>query len=643
MKQLFVTILLIGFMSPPSFSQKKADVLARIGDMVILSDDFKNVYTRNNNNIIDPAEKKTPEEYLELYINFKLKVLEAQRLGLDTMQSFTEELAGYRSELAAPYLTDISFTENLVEETYNRMKKEVNASHILITFPENAGADDTLIAWNRIMDISNELKAGMNFEEAAAKYSQDPSAVQNSGDLGWFTVFQMVTPFEDAAYSTPVGQVSGPVKSRFGYHLIKVNGQREATGEIKVAHIMKMFPQHISEERKASLKQEMDSLYTLLKNGANFAELAKKHSDDQRSAANGGEMPYFGRSRMIPEFSTPAFLLKKDGDFTQPVETAFGYHIIKRLDLKPIPAFEEIKSELEERIKRDPERSTQSRDLFISKLKSQYSFSRNQQAVDKLLSKTEDWFVDNKIVVPEKTQQPEVLFTLDGKDFTTNDWIDYLKPLQIAASGEQSNVLHSQYEMWEQTALIDYEDQKLESKYPAFKSLLQEYYDGLLLFAVSEQKIWSKASADTTGLQAFYLTNRDKYMWDERYRGVIVKCSNPEIRNKVEDRLGEGVPVSEIYDLTGFSPNMVSIEEGVWSKGENPIIDFYVWDGPKPANWVAETGFVQGETVMPEPKTLEEARGFHISDYQQFLEDEWIRELRSKYRIKINKKALKNI
>lgn len=643
MKQLIVIILLTGFMSLPSLSQKKPDVLARVGDMTVLSEEFIKIYNRNNDNIIDPAEKKTPEEYLELYINFKLKVLEAQKLGLDTLQSFREELAGYRAELAAPYLTDISFNENLVEETYNRMKKEINASHILISFAPDAGINDTIDAWNRILEISKELKAGLDFNEAAKKYSEDPSAVQNHGNLGWFTVFQMVTPFEDAAYNTPAGQISGPVKTRFGYHLIKVNGQREANGEIKVAHIMKMFPQHISEERKASLKHEIDSIYTLLKGGANFAELAKKHSDDQRSAAMGGEMPYFGRSRMIPEFSDPAFALKENGDFTQPVETAFGYHIIMRLDLKPIPAFDEVKGELEERIKRDPERSTQSRDIFISKLKSQYSFTRNQEAIDKLMSGFGEWFVDGKLTVPADADRQTVLFSLDGKNYTVNDWIEYLKDLQIAAESNQARVLQSQFDIWEHSTIIEYEDQKLESKYPEFKSLLQEYHDGLLLFAVSEQKIWNRASSDTTGLQAFYLTNRDKYMWGDRYKGVIVKCSNPEIRNKIEDRLGEGIPISEIFDMTGINANLVSIEEGSWSKGENPIIDFYVWNGPKPADWNSENSFVQGEIAGPEPKTLEEARGFHISDYQQFLEDEWIRELRAKYRIQINKKALKKI
>lgn len=643
MKQLIVTILIAGFMSLPSFSQKKPDVLARVGDMTVLSDDFIKIYNRNNDNIVDPAEKKTPEEYLELYINFKLKVLEAQKLGLDTMQSFRDELNGYRAELAAPYLTDISFNENLVEETYNRMKKEVNASHILVSFAPDAGTNDTLEAWNRIMDISKELKGGLDFNEAAKRYSQDPSAVQNSGNLGWFTVFQMVTPFEDAAYSTPVGQVSGPVRSRFGYHLIKVNGQREATGEIKVAHIMKMFPQHISGERKASLKHEMDSIYALLKGGADFAALAKKHSDDQRSAANGGEMPYFGRSRMIPEFSDPAFALKQNGDFTQPVETAFGYHIIKRLDLKPIPSFEEVKMELEERIKRDPERSTQSRDIFIAKLKKQYSFTRNQDAVNQLMANAGSWFNENKLAIPGDIDLNRALFSLEGKNFTTRDWAEYLKDLQIAAESNQSKVLESQYDAWENSTIIQYEDQKLESKYPEFRSLLQEYHDGLLLFAVSEQKIWNKASSDSLGLQAFYATNREKYTWGERYKGMIVRCTTPEIRNKVEDRLGEGAPVSEIYDMTGFSKNQVSIEEGTWAKGENPVIDFYVWDGPKPADWSAETGFVQGESVAPGPKTLDEARGFHISDYQQFLEDEWIRELRKKYPVKINKKALKNL
>jgi peptidyl-prolyl cis-trans isomerase SurA len=643
MRKFVLLVLLTGFFTTPLFSQKKQDVVVTIGKEKILTNDFRKIYERNNGNILDPAEKKNPEEYLDLYVNFKLKVLEAMAIGLDTSQVFIEELAGYRAELAAPYLTDISYNEKLVEETYRRMANEVNASHILITFSQDPSPQDTLEAYRKILEVKAEVEKGLDFNQAATKYSQDPSAAQNNGNLGWFTVFQMVTPFEDAAYRTPVGKISEPVRTRFGYHLLKVHDLREAKGEIKVAHIMKMFPPDITPEVKQGLKKTIDSLYTLVQNGADFAELARNNSDDQRSAVNGGEMPFFGRSRMIPEFSEPAFALKKDGDVTQPVETDFGFHIIKRIELKSVPEFDAVKRELEERIKRDPERTTQSREIFISKLKKEYGFNSNQKLIDEKITKASGWFTQGNLSVPENVSDTDVLFTLAGKNFIAQDWFAYLTKMPISAPENPRIVLEAQYVAWEEDAIIEFEDSRLEEKHPEFRSLMQEYHDGLLLFAVSEQKIWQQASADTVGLKNFYETNKQKYMWGERFKGMIVTCINAAIKDEVEDKLDQGIPLEEIYDMGHINEDFITVETGAWAKGDNGIIDFYIWNGSLPAGLNSETGFVKGEIAGPEPKLLEEARGFHISDYQQYLEENWLKELKKKYPVKVNRKVLKSI
>ncbi len=643
MRKLFFLLIFIGMNVTLVFSQKKQDVVVTIGNEKVFAKDFRKVYERNNGNIVDPAEKKSPEQYLDLYVNFKLKVLEAQAMGLDTTQAFREEFAGYRAELAAPYLTDVSYTDKLLQETYRRMTLEVNASHILVTFPQNPSPADTLAAYSRIMEVKAEIDGGLDFNEAASKYSQDPSAVQNRGALGWFTVFQMVTPFEDAAFNTAAGRVTAPVRTRFGYHLIKVNDLREAKGEIKIAHIMKMFPPGMTDKTKQALRDSINDIYRLLQNGGDFAHLAGVYSDDQRSAANGGEMPYFARSRMIPEFSDPAFALAKDGDITQPVETDFGFHIIKRLDLKPVPSFSDAKRGLEESIRRDPERSTQSRDLFIEKLRIDYRYIKNQQVVDKKMDVVVGWFKEGNLVVPDDIRDSDVLFTLDGKDFIANDWYEYLSEQSVSSADNPQKIIENQYTAWEEFAIVQYEDGKLENKYPEFRSLVQEYHDGLLLFAVSEKNIWQRASADTLGLMSFYETNKQKYMWGERYRGVIVTCADPDIKDDVEDKLDQGIPPAELYDMFDAGENQIRIEEGAWSKGENKIVDFYVWSGVKPGEWKTESGFVKGELIGPEPKLLDESRGFHISDYQQFLEEEWLRELKQKYTVKVNRRVLKTI
>lgn len=643
MKKILFVIVLAGFFASPVFSQKKQDVVVTIGNEKIFAGDFKKIYERNNSNILDPAEKKTPEEYLELFVNFKLKVLEAKAMGLDTSRAFIEELAGYRAELAAPYLTDISYTEKLVEETYQRMTKEVNASHLLITFPQNPSPADTLAALQRIREIKAEIDNGLDFNEAAVRYSQDPSAAQTRGNLGWFTAFQMVTPFEDAAYTTPVGKVSEPVRTRFGFHLLKVHDIRDALGEIKVAHIMKIFPPDMTPEVKQSLRKSIDSLYILLLNGANFAELARNNSDDQRSAVEGGEMPYFSRSRMIPEFADPAFALSKDGDISKPFETDFGFHIIKRLDLKPIPEFNAVKRELEERIKRDPDRSTQSREIFLARLKKEYSFSSNQKLIDEKIKKAAQWINDGMLKVPEGISDRDVLFSFAGKSYRAEDWFRHLGNLQLTFHDSPELVLANQFHNWEEEVIIGYEDSRLEEKHPDFRSILQEYHDGLLLFAVSEQKIWQRASTDTLGLKAFYETNKGKYMWGERFKGMIVNCILPGIKERIEDYFDQGIPMAEISDKENISDEYFDVVEGTWSKGENKIIDYFVWNGPKPDDWDDETGFIKGSLIGPEPKLLEEARGFHISDYQQYLEEIWLKELRQKYPVKVNRKVLKTI
>lgn len=643
MNKIISFFMIFGLLATPGYAQKNRDVLVKIGPNEISSDEFKRIYERNNGNIPDPAEKKSPEEYLELYINFKLKVLEAHAAGMDTSRAFIEELAGYRAELATPYLTDVSYAEKQVEETYSRMGKELNASHILITFPENAAHDDTLAAFQRILEIRGEITNGLDFNEAAARYSQDPSAAQNRGKLGWFTVFQMVAPFEDAAYQTPPGSVSQPVRSAFGYHLIKIHDVRKVKGEIKVAHIMKIFPQGMTPEMKAGLKSRMDSIYNQLQNGADFHEMARIHSDDQRSAVNGGEMPYFGQSRMIPEFAEPAFALKADGDFTPPVETSFGYHIIKRLDLKPLPDFESIRNDLIERIRRDPERSTQNKELFLSKLKQEYGFSRNQENIDQAISQASQEIRNGSLSQMTASGKEMVVFTVNGKSFTAGDWFSFLNSGDPQAKSGPDVPMAEQYAAWEESAIMKYEDSRLEEKYPEFQSLVQEYHDGLLLFAISEKKIWQKASADTTGLIAFYEQNKSNYLWGERFRGILVSCINWETRNELEDKIEPGVPVEEILEMAGIHSGQVSITEGTWSKGDNPIVDYYIWNGEKPGNWIPENGFIKGKMIDPEPKLLEEARGFHISDYQQYIENEWLTELRKKYTVEINRKALKKL
>ncbi len=628
MNRTIFSIFFLSVFAFTAFSQSD-ETLITIGKTKVSKGEFERIYQKNNNNLYNETEKKTPEEYLDLFINFKLKVLEAENLKMDTSSVFINELAGYREELAAPYLTDVKYNEQMIRDLYERTTKEVNASHILLTVPKNASPEQDAAVLKRIEEIRKEINDGKDFNEAAVEYSEDPSAKTNKGKLGYFTAFQMVVPFENAAFTTPVGEVSQPIRSSFGYHLLKVDDIRENQGEILVAHIMKMLPKEVTPEIKSQLKTQIDSIYTVLKNGADFAELAKTASDDKRSSVQGGEMAWFSSGRMIPEFANAAFALKNVGDYSEPIETPYGYHIIKKLDTRPVASFEESKAMLETRIKQDPERSITSKQVFIDKLKKQYNYSENLEAKNKLYNKNSNDTLDFTNLE---------LFNIDNKSYSVAQFQKYLKEKHTDTVS-----FLSQFNNWVEYEITALENSKLESKYPDFRYLVQEYHDGILLFNISEEKIWNFASQDTVGLEEYYKKNTNQYLWEERFKGMVVTCKNDSTREEADKFFAAEMTVAEITDLLNANENLISINEGAWEKGANPVVDYYVWDGTKPNNFSSELTFIRGDKIPPEPKTLDEARGLYVSDYQKYLEDKWIKELRSKYKITVNKKLLKSI
>jgi len=362
-----------------------------------------------------------------------------------------------------------------------------------------------------------------------------------------------------------------------------------------------------------------------LQNGADFAEIARKLSDDKRSAMQDGEMPWFSAGRMIPEFSTPAFALENTGDMTPPVETPFGFHIIKKLDHRPVPSFEEAREQIEERVRRDPARSNSSQKAFVEKLKKEYNFEANSANLEKLKTN-------------ENPSEELLLFSIDNKDFHLNDFNAFLKKNGI----ENSNSL-GHYNDWITHEIIQLEDSKLEKKHPEFRYLMKEYHDGILLFNIMEEKIWGFASKDTAGLQKFYKKNKGIHQWGERFKGLIITCKSQETRQEAEKYFAAGMTATEVEDLLNESEKQVEIEGGAWEEGANDVIDYYVWNGKKTTSFNPELTFIRGDKIPPEPKTLEEARGLYISDYQNHLEKEWLKKLRKKYKIKVNKKVLKSV
>ena len=620
---LFVAITLQAVAQP-------AEPLLTIDKHKISKDEFEYIYNKNNSNLYADANRKTPKEYLELFINFKLKVVEAENLKMDTSQAFINELAGYREEIAAPYLTDIEFNEQQIEELYRRMKLEVDASHILLGIKQDASPEEEQEVLDKIKNIRKQIIAGKPFEDAAVEYSEDPSAQTNKGHLNYFSAFRMVAPFEDAAFTTPVGEISEPVRTNFGYHLIKVHDTRPNKGELQVAHIMKNVGRNATPEEKAKAKTAIDSIYQLLLNEADFAELAKKESQDRRSAVRGGEMPWFSAGSIVKEFSAPAFALKNDGDISEPVKTAYGYHIIKRLKARPVPPFEEARALIESQIRKDATRQASGKKVFIEKLKKEYNFSENETAKAELAKLN----IGDNAVLPEET-----FFTINNKNFGAKELTAFITQKNI-----KTGSFLSVYDNWVTDEITNLEDAKLEEKYPEFHYLMNEYHDGILLFNISQEKIWNNAAQDTAGLEAFYQKNKNKHLWNDRFKGHIITCKNVSVREEAENLFGAGLNAEEVLaHINTNGEELVTIETGAWEEAQNPVVDYYVWNGKEPENFDSATTFIRGDKIKPEPKTLDEARGLFISDYQDYLEEQWIKELRRKYKVKVNKKLLKSI
>lgn len=650
-KRLFLTLILS--LTGHAFSQStpKEAVVMTIDGKPVYKAEFLQIYLKNNN---DPKfDAKTLNDYMELYKKFKLKVAEAESLGYDTIPRLKRELEGYRKQLAQPYMVDSTQNEAIVKEAYNRMKNEVHAAHILIKVAPNASPEDTLKAYNRIMALKKRIDGGEDFIAVAKGPggSEDPSVAKNDGDLGFFTAFQMVYPFEQAAYTTPIGKVSNPIRTRFGYHLVKVIETRPARGTMKAAHIMIATGKDASDEDVASAKKMIDEIYAKLKAGEAFEKLASEFSDDSQTASRGGELPLFGTgtsTRMIPEFEEAAYALKANGDISEPIKTAYGFHIIKRLDLTPLKPFSELEREIQTKVNKD-ERSNVTQSSFIVKLKKEYGVKENYKKASK-------WFVQNIDTSyfagrwnADKLKTNVEMFKLSNTAYTQKQFATYLvKNFRNFPEMDVKSLVSKQYKAWQNQEVLAYEDARLEQKYPEFKALMQEYHDGILLYEIMSDKVWNKAIRDTNGLKDYFTSNNQSYKWGKRYDCYVYECANENIAKKVatmlkSDTISSKTVINVINKDSELNlrvktgkleaDNTTYLKDRVLNKGVNPA---YLFDG--------KYYIVKVDKVLePDLKVLSEARGLATSDYQNYLEKVWLDELAKKHPITINEEVLLNI
>ena len=641
----FLSVALLAVSALTVNAQDNDPVLLTVGGNDVKLSEFNAIYNKNNS-------KDAVQNYLDLYIKFKLKVKEAEDLGFDTVPKFIAELAGYRKQLAEPYLTDKEVTEDLIKEAYNRMKSDVRASHILVAVKEDAAPVDTLKAYNKIMTARKAVIKGADFASTAKEMSEDPSAKKNGGDLGYFSAFHMVYPFESAAFNTKVGEVSLPVRTKFGYHILKVVDKRAARGTIEVAHIM------IKADKDKDNRVKIDEIHQKLKEGGDFAALAKQFSDDSGSSRRGGLLPAFNAGKMVASFENAAFGLKKDGEFSVPVKTDFGWHIIQRKNLKELASFDDLYSNLKGRVAKDS-RSNRSKVALYSKIKSENGFKevlKERNDFYKLV-KAADYKAGtfNASTTLKYTKLMFGYYAADGDkfEFTQLDFANYIQDNKYRGDKKKNISIEVEinrlYKKVSNEKGIEFKDSRLVKTNQEFKLLMQEYRDGILLFDLTDEKVWSKAVKDSAGLYAFYEKNKANYMWGERVEATIYTCNDAEIAKRLgkilKKKAKKGYSNEDILKLINVDSQLsLKIDEGKYAKKDNEFVDRANWVKGETSNIAKDKVVVTvaiKEVLKAEPKALDEIKGLITSDYQNYLETEWVKELKSKYKVEVNKEVLK--
>ena len=619
------------------------EVLFTVGNQSITTEEFKAVYEKNKG-VGAALDPKTPEEYLELYINFKLKIAEAYEQQRDTATEFKNEFGGYRAQLAKPYLSDQGAEDELVNQAFSRMQEEVRAAHIMIALEANALPSDTLKAYRQLLDLRKSILSGKTkFENAARETSADTWSAKNGGDLGYFTAFNMVYPFESAAYELEVGDLSMPVRSQYGYHLVKLLDRRSASGIVRVRHIFFASNGKSSLQEQQRAERSANEIYTRLEGGEDFISLLE-FSEDRKTKDAMGELPEFGINKMMPAFEEAAFSLEAPGDYSAPVETSIGWHVIQLIEKKPLASFEELQSELKKKVKRDT-RSRVGATRFIKRLKSEYDFAiderwlgRTMNLVDKNAFGTGTWEIPtlsrDRVVATfanEKIYQSEVLefWAKNHNQSSEAVRVEFLRVLFNAYSNDR---------------MIAYEDGQLESKHADFRNLVREYKEGILLFDLTQEAVWNKAAQDSAGIANHYELIKEDYRWEDRVQATYWVTTDEKLAKKIAKWTAKN-KVDKVKELLENEDALsVAIQNGTYEKDDNSVI-VAVWQQDSGTFGPIELdngsfAVVQIDEFIPSaPKALNEIKGLVIASYQDTLEKEWVNALKLKFEVNVNENA----
>lgn len=651
MKQFFTSFVAVILLFSAQAQLKPKATLLQVEGTEISVAEFERVFNKNASVAGPDADQKSVEEYMEMYINFKLKVKEAERRQMDTARAFKQELNQYVTQLEQPYLTDSEYIDELIQEGYERSQTDLRASHIMVKLDEDASPVDTAKAYKKAYKIYKEAQTGVDFEKLAREKSEDPSVKQNGGDLGWFSAFRMVYEFENAAFNTPEGEVSKPVRSRFGYHVIKVMKKRPAMPEIKAAHIMIKHEPGAKDDADSKAKNQIDDIHQKLNKGEDFATLAKRYSDDKSSARRGGTLPAFTTGRMVPEFEEAVYHLEQKGQITQPLKTDFGWHIAVLLERTPQGSFEEEKEEIRRKVERD-NRGADSQKRLALKLQEEYNVkikTKNVKALEEHLDSA--YFAGERENSPLHDAGSKTILQWKDKKYGAgkvkvpqSELAEYLLDLKTNNPKDPETFLCDAFDQFKIEQMLEFERSVLPQKYPEFGSLTNEYREGILLFSLMDEMVWRKANTDTAGLEKFYEKNKGNYMWPLRYDLTTYIAEDEAAADEIFKLIESGHTDSSIIAQLNENSSLGVKVKNALVNSENELLQ----KAGKPKSGITKVKeggewyvIKVNEILDPRAKTIDEARGAITSDYQDYLEKKWLMELREKYDFTVNQKQLK--
>lgn len=622
-----------------------AQTVFTYGKRAVSKDELVGAFNKNPNTAGD--RKKALKEYLDLYINFKLKVQAAYDAGLDKDVSQLNELENFKKQIADNVINQQANVKNLVTEAFIRSQKDIHLAQVLIEVPNGS---DTSEAWKKINAAYKALKSGKDFQQVADEYSTDPGTRVSHGDIGFITAFTLAYPFENIGYGLRPNNISTPYRSKYGYHIFKNLGERNALGTRKVAHILIAMPPDANEFEKNIALHKADSLYTLINKGASFEEFARTTSNDVSSAGNNGSLPEFGINTYDPAFEQVAFSLKKTGEISKPFATASGYHMLKLIEAKPVDNDinnAEAFALMQDKVSRDNRMAEAKKALLTKELKiinykpAIFNAANLYEFTDSSLAKP---IVVSVKGVTEKTP----LFSFAKKITTASDWLKFVRGLGMGPNGFESFKMNDTYQQFLQLTADQYYRDHLEEYSIDFKKQVKEFKEANMLFGIMESNVWAKANADTTGLKRYYDQNKTKYTWAASTDALIITAANEPLAKELEKKLTNNL--TKWREITAGYTTQVTVDSGRYELSQLPvfertnftagIITYPVKNSP---DGTYTFNYIIKVYNQPDQRGFEDARGMVISDYQQVLENKWIAELKVKYPVKVNMAVFNSI